>query len=85
MEPDLNILEDRKGGLSIAKQTPSNTMAYNSCQRIKPSTPLRLIVAWSGQGQYQTNALCNILRSTEEAVRGAYYGPGLQLPTEREA
>ena len=26
-----------------------------------------------------------ILRSTEEAVRGAYYGPGLQLPTEREA
>ena len=26
-----------------------------------------------------------ILRSTEEAVQGAYYGPGLQLPTEREA
>ena len=26
-----------------------------------------------------------ILRSTEEAVRGGYYGPGLQLPTEREA
>ena len=30
-------------------------------------------------------ASCTILRSTEEAVRGAYYGPGLQLPTEREA
>ena len=29
--------------------------------------------------------VCIILRSTEEAVRGAYYGPGLQLPTEREA
>ena len=26
-----------------------------------------------------------ILRSTEEAVRGVYYGLGLQLPTEREA
>ena len=26
-----------------------------------------------------------ILRSTEEAVQGGYYGPGLQLPTEREA
>ena len=26
-----------------------------------------------------------ILRSTEEAVRGGYYGPCLQLPTEREA
>ena len=27
----------------------------------------------------------NILRSTEEAVLSGYYGPGLQLPTEREA
>ena len=27
----------------------------------------------------------NILRSTEEAVRGGYYGLGLQLPTERVA
>ena len=26
-----------------------------------------------------------ILRSTEEAVRGGYYGPGPQLQTEREA
>ena len=24
-----------------------------------------------------------ILRSTEEAVRGGHYGPGLELPTER--
>ena len=26
-----------------------------------------------------------ILRSTEEAVLGGHYGPGLQLPTERVA
>ena len=38
-----------------------------------------------GVGRRGIDQVDTILRSTEEAVRGAYYGPGLQLPTEREA
>ena len=80
-------------GLCVGPDIQSQTFLYPLCVNLGFISGYYLVIQKS-QGLLSEISICLklrfrirliILRSTEEAVRGGYYGPGLQLPTERGA